>query len=251
MNSRIGLGQVCSQDNLAENQEYARSLLEIAHDKGLDLVAFPEMFLLISSDKRKKFEVAQTLDGSLIHTFQEYAQKYRISVLLGSFYEYIPEDPTKLYNTSVLLNRDGEIQGVYRKIHLCDIDSPALHNLESADIKAGTQPIVVEHELGKVGLTICYDLRFPGLYQHLRSMGAEIIFAPAAANVHVISHGDNNRKRFSIKSFTSSGCGCANIESELKFNCSPNSLLAQSCTFFNVFNWISLNSLPLGCATTA
>ena len=184
MNSRIGIVQLSSQENLAENQNYARSMLKIAHHQRLDLVAFPETFLLISPDKKRKFSCAQSLDGEIMQTFQADARQYNLSILIGSFLEKIPEDSTKLYNTSVLINRDGEIQGVYRKIHLCDIDSFSVRNMESDDIKAGTAPIVVDHEIGMIGLTICYDLRFPGLYQHLRAKGAEIIFVPAAFFLH-------------------------------------------------------------------
>jgi predicted amidohydrolase len=114
------------------------------------------------------------------------ASKFNLSVLLGSIYEKTPEDDDRLYNTSVLINRQGEVNGVYRKIHMCD--APALGYNESDGIKPGTIPVVVDHEIGKIGLTICYDLRFPELYRNLTARGAEIIFVPAAFFLYTGKH---------------------------------------------------------------
>ena len=167
-------------ENFDENLKVARRLIQEASEENLSLVAFPEMFLYIGEDKQKKLQIAETIDGKTIQSFQEDAQRLNISILLGSLYEKVPDEPPLLYNTSILIGRNGEIQGVYRKIHLCDIDSPELKNIESLHIKPGDSPIVVEHEIGKIGLSICYDLRFPGLFQHLTALGAEIIFIPSA-----------------------------------------------------------------------
>ncbi|MGK5095097.1 carbon-nitrogen hydrolase family protein [Deltaproteobacteria bacterium TL4] len=184
MTHLIGLAQVNASAPLQDNLDYALHLIQEAHEAGVSLIAFPEMFLYVGEDKAEKLRLAQSLDGEFVQRFQGYARQYNLSILMGSFYEKVSDERFRTYNTSVLIDREGEIKGVYRKIHLCDIDSPQLKNVESQHIKAGSEVVVVEHEIGKIGLSICYDLRFPGLYQHLVAKGAEIIFVPAAFFLH-------------------------------------------------------------------
>ena len=109
-----------------------------------------------------------------------------MSLLLGSIYEKSVEDKERLYNTSLLIDRSGELTGVYRKIHMCD--APNLGYNESDGIKPGNIPVVVDHEIGRLGLTICYDLRFPELYRHLTAQGAQVIFVPAAFFLYTGKH---------------------------------------------------------------
>lgn len=178
MKNHIGVVQMQTTDQLADNLNYALTQIQSAADKGIDLLAFPETFLYIGSDNQKKYQVAETLDGALVETFQTYAQRYNMSILMGSIYEKVADDPERLYNTSIFINRQGQIDAVYRKIHL--FDAPVLGYNESTGIKAGHDPVVFDNEIGRIGLSICYDLRFPELYQHLTAQGAEIIFVPAA-----------------------------------------------------------------------
>ncbi|RKZ97303.1 MAG: hypothetical protein DRQ42_09720, partial [Gammaproteobacteria bacterium] len=159
MKSHIGVVQMNSSDNIEENLTFAQAKIQQAEAEGIDLIAFPETFLYISHDHDEKHRVAQTLEGQIVQTFQDYASKYDLSILLGSIYEKIPSDKERLYNTSILINRQGELNGVYRKIYMCD--APALGYNESEGIKPGDTPVVVDHEIGKIGLSICYDLRFP------------------------------------------------------------------------------------------
>ena len=77
----------------------------------------------------------------------------------------IPADPARIYNTSVLLDRHGITTGVYRKIHLFDLNLPTVQLMESKTAAAGNELIVVDHEVGKLGMSICYDIRFPAMYQ--------------------------------------------------------------------------------------
>ncbi len=186
MSSHIGVVQMKSSNNVEDNLNYALTKIQQAADEGLDLVAFPETLLYVGDDHQEKHRMAQTLDGELVQTFRGYASKYNISILLGSIYEKAADDVERLYNTSVLINRQGELNGVYRKIHLCD--APELGYNESAGIKAGNIPVVVDHEIGRIGLTICYDVRFPELYRHLTAKGAEIIFVPAAFYLYTGKH---------------------------------------------------------------
>jgi predicted amidohydrolase len=186
MTSHIGVVQMRSSDKLEDNLKCAHEKIQQAADKGVNLIAFPETFLYVGRDNAEKHRVAQSLEGEIIQTFREYASKYDMSILMGSIYEKTPDDNERLYNTSVLINRNGELNGVYRKIHMCD--APALGYNESDGIKPGNIPVVVDHEIGKIGLSICYDLRFPELYRHLTALGAEIIFVPAAFFLYTGKH---------------------------------------------------------------
>lgn len=186
MKSRIGVVQMSSSDKVEENLKFALAKIEQAAHEGLDLIAFPETLLYVGCDHQAKHRSAQTVKGELIQTFCEYANRFDLSLLLGSIYEKITDDSERLYNTSVLINRQGKVDAVYRKIHM--FDSPALGYYESEGIKAGNEPVVVDHEIGRVGLTICYDLRFPELYRDLTAKGAEIIFVPSAFFLHTGKH---------------------------------------------------------------
>lgn len=186
MKSRIGVVQMTSSDKVEENLKFALAKIEQAADEGLDLIAFPETLLYVGRDHQEKHRAAQTLQGELIQTFCEYANKFNLSLLLGSVYEKIIDDNERLYNTSVLINRQGQVSAAYRKIHMCD--APALGYNESEGIKPGNEPVVVDHEIGRLGLTICYDLRFPELYRDLTAKGAEIIFVPAAFFLYTGKH---------------------------------------------------------------
>lgn len=186
MTHHIGLVQMRSTNQLDENLNFAHEQIKLAAEKNIDLLAFPETFLFVGNDNVEKHRVAQHLDGEIVETFRNHAARYNISLMLGSIYEKSMEDKDRLYNTSLLIDRDGELNGVYRKIHMCD--APNLGYNESDGIKPGNIPVVVDHEIGKVGLTICYDLRFPELYRHLTAQGAQVIFVPAAFFLYTGKH---------------------------------------------------------------
>jgi predicted amidohydrolase len=115
---------------------------------------------------------------------QELSVELGIWMFAGSFAER-SDVPGRVYNTSPVLNPAGELVGVYRKIHLFDIDiagGPSF--LESATVAPGGDLVVVDSPLGRVGLSVCYDLRFPTLYERLREQGAEVLMVPAAFTAH-------------------------------------------------------------------
>ena len=101
-------------------------------------------------------------------------------LLLGSIHERIPEDPSRVYNTSVLIAANGDLLASYRKLKLFDVELPNLKIRESDSIAPGdASPPVVDTPIGKLGLTICFDLRFSDLYLDLRRRGAEIVCIPS------------------------------------------------------------------------
>ena len=183
--SRIALAQMTSTSDFAANLAEAFSLVDQAAAGGARLVAFPEVFLYLGGH-RGKLENAAEVDGPLVGRFRESARERHMMILLGSIHERIPgrgEDgqTSKVHNTSVLIGGAGEILATYRKLKLFDVELPNLTIKESDSIEPGdAPPPVVDTPIGRVGLTICFDLRFPDLYQHLRRKGAQIVFAPSS-----------------------------------------------------------------------
>ncbi len=180
---RVAVCQLNARDDRAANLESARGLLEKAAQEGADLAVLPEF-----TDYLGPAEGApkpETLDGEYASFFADAARQLGMWVLAGSFREASP-DPQRSHNTAPLFNRAGSLVAAYRKIHLYDVEIPGrVSSLESLTIVPGTQTVVAEVEEVKVGLSICYDLRFPELYRQLAVQGgAEVILVPAAFMVH-------------------------------------------------------------------
>lgn len=177
--SRIALAQTTSTDDFAANLEVARRRTEEAAALGADLLAFPEVFLYIGG-REGRLEHAQSLAGDTVSWFREAAARHAMLILLGSLHERIPDDAQRVYNTSVLIGRDGEILATYRKLKLFDVNLPHLTIRESDNIRPGEEPPpVVATDIGRIGLSICFDLRFPELYLDLRQRGAELVCVPS------------------------------------------------------------------------
>jgi len=171
--------QLTSTSDEGRNWEAAKTLVRTAAAGGARLIVTPENtnFLGPHQDKVRR---AQPLDGETCTRFRELARECEVFLLLGSFNER-SEEAGRCYNTSVLFSSAGERLAVYRKMHLFDIDlSEALSFRESATIKPGDTPVVADTELGRIGLSICYDLRFPELYRELSKQGAELLCVPSA-----------------------------------------------------------------------
>jgi len=172
--------QLTSNTDAEANMARALRLVREAASLGADLVALPENFGFLGREQ-EKLPFAQTIeDGPFLEPMRALARECGIGILAGTIPERGP-DEARVYNTSVLLGRDGETIGIYRKIHLFDIDIPGQITFEeSAAVAPGTEPVVVDFEGWKIGLTVCYDLRFPELYRVLVAQGAEILTVPAA-----------------------------------------------------------------------
>ena len=177
--TKIALIQATSTDDFQANLAQALERVEEAAAAGAELAAFPEVFLYIGG-RKGKLEHAQSLDGEVVTRFREAARRLSVAILLGSIHERIPGREDKVYNTAVWIDAAGEILATYRKMRLFDVALPHLTIRESDTIVPGdTLPKVFQTPLGRVGLTICFDLRYPEIYQHLRSAGAEVIFVPS------------------------------------------------------------------------
>src|SRR6266702_3426184 len=161
MNLRTVVIQVNTRDNPAENLSNVERFLDQAADMGAQFVGLPEFWTYL---------------GPIIEILQEKARKHNMIVHGGSIVERDPQLAGKFYNTSVLINRDGEIVARYRKIHLFDVDlANGEKHYESERIEPGNDIVTAEIDGITFSLTICYDLRFPELYRLLAVRGAQII----------------------------------------------------------------------------
>ncbi len=174
---RVALCQTNCGEDVAANYEQVFGLLEVAAADGADLAALPEVWPRQGSAREIR-EAAEPVPGPRTDRLSELAARRRMWVHGGSVLE---RDGERIFNTSVLFDRSGELVATYRKIHLFDADPPgAVPSRESSVFSAGDQIVTAETEFGRVGLSICYDLRFPELYRALAVRGATILFVPAA-----------------------------------------------------------------------
>jgi len=176
---RVGLVQMNSRSDKEANLATAERLIDEAAERGARLVGLPE-YVSYLGPKDQHEENAESIPGPTTERFAAKARQHGIYLLGGSILER-SDTPGKYYNTSTFYNPDGAIQAIYRKIHLFDIDITGnVSANESASILPGERVVTVQMDGHTVGLTICYDLRFPELYRLLALEGAEVLFVPAA-----------------------------------------------------------------------
>lgn len=172
--------QLTSTPDVDANLSRALHHLEEAASAGAELAVLPENFGFLGSEKAKLAYAQSIEEGSFVAPLRELAAKKGMGIIAGGMPEKGPDDD-RVYNTAVFIGRSGEVVGSYRKIHLFDIDlAGKISYQESASVLSGNEPMVVEFEGWKVGLSICYDLRFPEMYRSLVDQGAHILTVPAA-----------------------------------------------------------------------
>jgi predicted amidohydrolase len=170
---RAAAVQVNSTADRGRNLISTERLVRAAVDDGATLVVLPEHFDLRGRDE-DYLRGAEPLDGTAISRMRELARELRIDLVAGSFAER-REGHDKPSNTSVHIGPSGDIEALYRKIHLFDVTVGDVDYRESASGEAGDAPVTS----GQIGLTVCYDLRFPELYRILALEGATILTVPA------------------------------------------------------------------------
>lgn len=178
----VAVVQMNSTADLEQNLTKAEKLIRQASDAGSQITLLPEGFAYLGPDKRK-LQIAEPLPqgGPILDRFVRLAKDTASELVLGGFWERHPEDKTKVFNSCVVIGGDGTITGIYRKIHLFDVDlADGTTVKESKTVMAGSEPVVVATCAGKLGLSICYDVRFPELYRRLVEQGANILAVPAA-----------------------------------------------------------------------
>jgi len=177
--------QMSSQYDVAKNLERACALVEEAAGNGAEIAVLPENFAFMGEEDEKR-RIAEAPDGSgpILNAIRELARRAKVHVVAGG----MPEksgDAARPYNTSFLVTPDGSIAGRYRKVHLFDVEIPNGPTLvESSATTAGDLDVRIVDACGtKIGMTVCYDLRFPELYRKLTTLGARIVTVPSAFTV--------------------------------------------------------------------
>jgi predicted amidohydrolase len=173
--------QLSSQDAVAANLEVARGLVADSVKAGAELVVLPENFAFMATDADKRAHAEDLREpGPIVRFLMESARSHRIHLLGGGFPEK-SGDAARPYNTSALFGPDGAVVATYRKIHLFDVDVPGGRSYrESEATLSGALPVVAGVKGVSVGLSVCYDVRFPELYRKLLDAGARVFTVPAA-----------------------------------------------------------------------
>ena len=174
--------QMTTTDDRAANWGAAASLVRRAAGLGAAVVSLPEMWPFIGRHA-VVLRDAEDLEGPTVGFLSDLARDLGIWLFGGSFAER-SDDPSRVFNTAVALGPDGTLEGVYRKIHLFDIDVPGAQFVESDDYLPGDRAVLVPTPLGTFGMTTCYDLRFPMLYEQLRQAGADYVTVASAFTAH-------------------------------------------------------------------
>jgi predicted amidohydrolase len=178
---RVAAVQLSSQEDVKANLARAKSAIRAAAERGAKLVLLPENFAFMGPEPEKR-SIAEELgkSGPIESMLAESAAASSVSVIAGGFPE-ASGDAERPFNTCAVFGPDGKLVTRYRKIHLFDVSLPDGTELcESKATLAGREPVVVNVGGFVVGLSICYDLRFPELYRKLVDLGAELIVVPAA-----------------------------------------------------------------------
>lgn len=176
--TKIALVQFKASTDKNQNLKRILDYIEKSSKRGAELCAFPEYMMFYTSSSQspaKLASLAETIDGSFVKIIAKAAKKYSIQVV-GTFYEK-SKKKNRVYDTSFLISKSGKVISKYRKIHLYD----ALGFKESNKMTPGSKIILpVKTSVGKLGMLICYDLRFPEMSRTLASAGSEILVAPSA-----------------------------------------------------------------------
>lgn len=183
----VGAVQMSSQADVGENLGRVAALVGEAARRGARLVLLPENFAFLGEETDKR-NIAEDLPehgarGPIAARLGALALEHGVHLIAGGMPERSP-DPDRPYNTCAVFTPEGRIAAIYRKIHLFDVDlTDGTRYRESAATSPGEEPRVATVGGLRVGLSICYDLRFPELYRALSSAGADVMVVPAAFTV--------------------------------------------------------------------
>ena len=171
--------QMLASNDKAANLDEARRGIRTAASQGARVIVLPEVFIW-RGNKNEERESAEAIPGPTSQELARLARELSIYLLGGSILEEIPGSD-KAYNTSLLFGPEGDLLASYRKIHLFNVElKDGVSVRESATRQFGEAAVVAKTELCRMGLSVCYDLRFPELYRALVTQGAEIVFVPSA-----------------------------------------------------------------------
>jgi predicted amidohydrolase len=175
---RVAAVQLNSGPDKARNLDAAARLVADAAAAGSELIALPEKWNALAAGEALE-AAAEPLDGPSIAAARSWASDHGVHLLAGSIAERA-EGEDRLHNTSVLISPDGDLVAVYRKLHMFDVDVGGVEYRESDHERPGDEIVVAGAGTVEVGLTVCYDLRFPELYRILAVRGARLLAVPSA-----------------------------------------------------------------------
>ncbi|MDO5848961.1 MAG: carbon-nitrogen hydrolase family protein [Methanobrevibacter sp.] len=177
----IALCQMNVVDNKEKNIEKAIEMINNAIAKNADFIVLPEMFNCPYENEKFIEYCENGKKSETVAKISEMARLNNVYILAGSISE---QENSNIYNTSYFFNRNGEMIAKHRKMHLFDIDvKDKIYFKESDTLTAGNEITVAETDFGKIGIGICYDIRFPELARLMVNEGAEILFYPGAFNL--------------------------------------------------------------------
>lgn len=176
----IAAVQLCCTSDMERNLDTAEALIRRAAGYGATFIATPEATEYLGPHNRK-VEIAEQLGGPTHQRLGALAAELGVTLLVGSVAEAY--DDKRTYNTSLLFGPDGELRAHYRKMHLFDVDLASAGGVsfrESDRTVPGDEVVVADTPVGKLGMSICYDLRFGELYREMVSRGAQLLAVPSA-----------------------------------------------------------------------
>jgi len=196
MKPLVAVGQLTSTGDRVQNMRICKDLAIQAKARGAALLCLPECFSLVGSSWRETVAAGQALDGPIVTEMRALAKEQGLWLSLGGFPEKRQpststksgnegnQENEKVFNTHLILDDKGDIQAVYRKIHLFDVNIPNGPVLQESKYTApGSEVVVIDSPIGRLGLSTCYDLRFPEMYEALVRKGAEVLLVPSAFTV--------------------------------------------------------------------
>lgn len=181
--TRVAAIQMVSNDEVAVNLAAAGRLLAAAADAGAALAVLPENFAYLGRHEADKIAIAEDDgDGRIQDFLAEAAARHRLWLVGGSIPLRAPGSPERAYGACPVYDAEGRRVARFDKIHLFDVAIPdtAEQYKESASTVPGSEPVTVDTPLGRLGLSVCYDLRFPELYRAYAAAGAELLAVPSA-----------------------------------------------------------------------
>jgi len=183
--SIVAVAQMTASSDKSNNLRTVEKLIKEASRNNAKMIFLPEACDYIAESHSQLLELAEDLNGPLIANYVQFAQKYNIWLSIGGFHNKSPSG-NKIFNSHLLINSEGNICGQYDKTHLFDIEIPEkkIKLKESDYIEKGSSITApVDTPIGKIGLSVCYDLRFPEISLSLVRMGAQILTYPSAFTV--------------------------------------------------------------------
>eukprot|EP00057_Strongylocentrotus_purpuratus_P033107 XP_790158.2 PREDICTED: nitrilase homolog 1 [Strongylocentrotus purpuratus] len=181
----VAVCQITATEDKVKTHDSCRRVVETACKMGAKMVFLPEACDYIQRSPAESVEYAEDINGPTISAFKQLARDHKVWLSIGGFHEKDPENDLKMLNTHVILDENGDVISKYSKTHLFSVDIKGQVRLDERDCTSPGKTIVppVNTPVGKVGLGICYDLRFPEFSMTLTKQGAEILTFPSAFTI--------------------------------------------------------------------